>query len=517
MHRGEQGGTRVAFGEARSREEGEQMNLLVASGCAILILAPGLSMADVLGRTEGSITVEIDGPDSLEEEAPPDRIDIERHESGVLLVFRNVEAREACVEGSFTAWRPSPMRPENGTWTCERRLKKGTYRFRVLYRIPGDDRWFEEPPPGEDAPVGSRWLYTLEVEDREISWYEEEAKGHAVDGGFGATYNRVEGLHLSYALEYERGLRRTARVRWSQAYSFAAERWSWEAKTSLPAGVLSGLFFEAEGFDHLRVPTAWTVSETENFAAALLLNEDFFDYVWSRGWFTRLVYDRGSHLLSGGYGEVEDEPIAKNTEWSLFGRGKEFRENLFAAPPGVEGKNHRVEGRYEYDNRNYGDTPTLGWLLGLQADYAGWELGGDHDYWRGIAEIRRYQKLMPGLQLDFRALGGTSRGDVPLQELFRIGGVGTMRAHRLKELAGTRLFLANVESRIAVWNELHIAFFADLGDAWRTEERREFDLESDMGFGLMNKEGDLRIDFARRLDRGADADLVVTARLARMF
>ncbi|MFH1679792.1 MAG: BamA/TamA family outer membrane protein [Candidatus Eisenbacteria bacterium] len=259
------------------------------------------------------------------------------------------------------------------------------------------------------------------------------------------------------------------------------------------------------------------MTPSENFASALLIKEDFFDYVWSKGWGARLVLDRGSHTLSGGYGASEDEPIGKNTDWSLFGRGKEFRENLFAEPDGIGGLSRRIEGRYAYDSRNYQKGPSLGWLVELQGDYAGWEIGGDHDYWRGIAEVRRYQKLAPRLHFDFRLLGGAVRGSPPPQELFRAGGIGTLRAHRLKELVGERLFLANIEYRVSVWGDLQCVFFTDIGDAWRHAEREKFDLESDMGIGLQNEEGDIRVDFARRIDRGADDDIVVSLRLDRMF
>ncbi|MBM3321737.1 MAG: BamA/TamA family outer membrane protein [Candidatus Eisenbacteria bacterium] len=458
--------------------------------------------------------------DVLEEERERPRfwpVEIERHEDGVFVRLRQVDAREATIEGTFTGWDPDPMRPEEGGWSYHHRMKRGTHRFRIRYRLEGEERWFEEPPSREERTGPTARLYAIEVGDRGVSWSIEEAEERAVKPGFGAAYNRVDGFRLSYAIDFEHGLRHPARLGWSQAYSFAAERWSWEAKGAVPLRLLPGLRLEASGFDRIRVPTAWTVTESENFAAALLIKEDFFDFVWTKGWSARLVLDAGNHSLSGGYAATEDEPIAKNTDWSLFGRGKTFRENLFAEPDGIAGTNRRIEGRYAYDSRNYAKGPSLGWLVDLQGDYAGWELGGNHDYWRGIAEIRRFQKLAPRLHFDFRLLGGAIRGNPPPQELFRIGGIGTLRAHRFKELVGERLFLANIEYRASVWSSLQTVFFADLGDAWRSGERETFDLESDMGIGLQNERGDVRVDFARRIDRGADEDIVVSLRLNRMF
>jgi hypothetical protein len=476
---------------------------------ASLLFAASLSQAEV----ESHPSISTPGP---EEETRPCRVDIERHEDGVLIRFYGAEAGEACVEGSFTEWRRRPMRSEDGAWVFRKRLRNGDHRFRVLYRLEGGETWLAEPARQEE-PAEEPTFYAIEIDDRGFSWSLEDVGANALDAGLGATYNRVEGLRLTGSLGFEKPLRESFRVGWSQSYSIAAERWSWEATASAPLRVVPGIRIEANGSNGIRVPTAWTVTPSENFAAAILLHEDFFDYVWSRGWGARLASELGDHFLSAGYAVLEDEPATKETDWSLFGRGKDFRENLFGPDADVEGTSRRIEGRYRYDTRDYGNEPTHGWLAELQGDYSGWELGGDRDFWRGIAEIRRYQKLSPKLHADLRVLGGRIRGNAPDQELFRIGGVGTLRAHRLKELAGTRVFLANLEYRAAVWRDLECVFFADVGDAWRGEERESFDLESDMGIGLQDEDGDIRVDFARRLDRGASDDLVVTMRLARTF
>ena len=76
-------------------------------------------------------------------------------------------------------------------------------------------------------------------------------------------------------------------------------------------------------------------------------------------------------------------------------------------------------------------------------------------------------------------MGGSIEGTPPLQERFYLGGIGTLRAHDFKELVGNRFFLANIEYRASVMEDLQVVFFTDMGDAWDTPERRDFDLESD--------------------------------------
>lgn len=445
------------------------------------------------------------------------RVEIDRLESGVFIRFHEPDARDVVIEGTFTGWAPRPMHREEEDWVYTDRLPNGEHRFRIRYRLGEDEHWFEEPARGYRLSTETRSRYVLEVDDREIAWYVDEEEETSTSAGLGANYNRVEGLRLSYRLGLEHGLERRARLAWSQAYSFAVERWSWDATLRVPLVPVPGLAFEAEGFDQVRIPMQWTVTPNENLAAALLIREDFYDYVWSRGFDLRLVQTYGAHTLTATYGERTDAPLVKETEWSLFGGDKKFRENLFAETAGVAGETRRIEGRYVYDDRNYKDSPTMGWYAELHGDYAGWELGGDYDYWKGVADFRRFQKLSSRMHLDLRVMGGAIQATAPRQEMFFLGGVGTLRAHDLKELVGNRFFLANIEYRAAVWGDFQCAFFADLGDAWDTPERRDFDLESDMGIGILDDDGDIRVDLARRVGVGVDEDLVVTLRLARMF
>ncbi|MBN1824945.1 MAG: BamA/TamA family outer membrane protein [Candidatus Eisenbacteria bacterium] len=447
-------------------------------------------------------------------------IAVDRIEEGILFRFFQDGAEEVVIEGSFNDWnaRRGRMRREGSAWTYETLLPRGTYQFRVLYRLEGDDHWFLEPER-EQRLTGIRHnLFTLEVSDREAYWYIEEVAQNAVTFGGGARYNRVEGANLSYTLGLRRGVFHQADLQWTQGYSFAIERWTWETGLRLPVPIgVPGLSFGASGYDRIQIPEQWTVSSRENLAAALLVREDFYDYVWGRGWTVFLEERFGNHVLSGGYRENETEPVSKQTDWSLFGGAKKFRENLFSDSAGTAGLACRIEGRYAYDSRNYQDEPTKGSLLRLSGDYSGWELDGDFDYWRGVLDLRHYHKLSPMLRVDFRIMGGAIQGTAPLQERFYLGGVGTMRAHAFKELVGNRFLLANVEYRAPIFADLECVFFADLGDAWRTPERETFDLESDMGVGVQNDDGDVRVDFARRLNEGADEEIVVTFRFARTF
>ncbi|MFH1679791.1 MAG: hypothetical protein ABIH26_04005 [Candidatus Eisenbacteria bacterium] len=153
-------------------------------------------------------------------------VQIERHEDGVFIRLRQSDAVEAYIEGTFTGWHRRAMRPEDGIWSFHKRLKRGIHHFRIDYRLEGDEHWFAEPPRDEDRERKGPRLYTLDVGDRGVSWYLENVEEQTVGGSFGAAYNRVEGFRLSFAIDFEHGIRHRARLGWSQAYSTAAERWS---------------------------------------------------------------------------------------------------------------------------------------------------------------------------------------------------------------------------------------------------------------------------------------------------
>lgn len=443
-------------------------------------------------------------------------IHVDRMEDGLFFRFYQEAAEEVYIEGTWNGWdsERGKMTRDVDCWVYETRLPKGNYHFRIRYRLEGDEEWFDEPEPEERLTGIRHNLYTLEVSDREAYWFIEEASEDALTGKARASYNRVEGASVRGTIGFEHGTYRTTSFEWSQSYSFAIERWSWAARYEVP---FPGARLSLTGYDRCRAITDWTVSKQENTLAALFLTEDFYDFVWSRGWSAHMEQSYDRHLFRAGFRRDETEPVSKNTEWSLFGGNKVFRENLFSDTAGVAGKCNLIEGRYTFDTRNYEKQPTKGSLFRLSGDYSGWELGGDYDYWRGLLDARHYHKLASDFQFNFRIMGGAIQGTSPAQEMFHLGGVGTMRAHAFRTIVGNRFFLTNMECRVDVIGDMQCAFFADIGDAWDTPERMECDLEADMGIGIQNRDGDIRVDFARNLNKSAEDDLVVTFRLQNTF
>ena len=109
--------------------------------------------------------------------------------------------------------------------------------------------------------------------------------------------------------------------------------------------------------------------------------------------------------------------------------------------------------------------------------------------------------------------GGLVNGELPVQERFYLGGLGTIRAQEFGSLVGNRAFLVNVEYAFNVFGQIQAVLFQDFGAAW-TAPLRIGDTQPrfDAGLGLQNRSGRFRINLARDL-RARRAPLVATVRL----
>jgi outer membrane protein assembly factor BamA len=90
-----------------------------------------------------------------------------------------------------------------------------------------------------------------------------------------------------------------------------------------------------------------------------------------------------------------------------------------------------------------------------------------------------------------------------------------MRATQFKSLAGDRMLLANAEFRVEIFRDFQAAVFADIGDAWNSQET-DADIHTDAGIGFQDSESSFRVNLAKKMDRDDD-EIFVSARIRRMF
>jgi hemolysin activation/secretion protein len=117
-------------------------------------------------------------------------------------------------------------------------------------------------------------------------------------------------------------------------------------------------------------------------------------------------------------------------------------------------------------------------------------MGGDFDFTRFIGRVRGRRELGDRFALDGRAIVGLGGGDLPVQKLFNLGGLNTLRGYDRKRIQGRRMALVQLEGALypgRLWPAL-IGFW-DGGGAWGGEPTAEgtrfpAGWKDDFGFGL---------------------------------
>ncbi len=363
------------------------------------------------------------------------------------------------------------------------------------------------------------------------------------DEPFMFRYNRVEGLFLGLKLEKDdwRGRGQSWFDLYGHAgYGFARKRACYQIGLERNFFGKYGPIIGAEAHDVVHSEDEWIIPTFENSLAALFLREDFQDYFRRAGYSAYISHDLSEYLtLTAEYRQDHHYDLKRKTQWSIFGGDKKFREN----PLIDEIEFRSVAATAILDTRNDYKYPNQGWLINITGEFAGKDFKNPTvDFNRYIVDIRRYQPITSGENLDFRVRAGSSFGHLPRQLQFDIGGLSTIRGYNYKEFANdssnqtNRLLLGNIEYRIfgrrSPFNRMlggsdfSLILFADAGMVWSVADtvkaQQGFDhldwddLYTAVGFGIGNREGNVRLDFAKRMDRKGEP-LVVTFRINRPF
>lgn len=346
-------------------------------------------------------------------------------------------------------------------------------------------------------------------------------------------YNRVDGLYLGGLLPRKYYGVANAGMFGSGGYGFKAKRWQYEAGAELYYGRRFRTILGAEIHDRTDSEDEWIIPHDENTAAALLLKEDFQDYYRRKGFSLYGRQNFGEDIKwTAGYRRDDLLSLENRAVWSLFGGKKKFREN----PAIAEGKLVSYFSEFNWDGRDHRRAPRRGWFVQLLTEFSRPGFDSDYDFDRIILDARRYIPIGYGKNLDLRLRTGSSRGELPPQFLFDLGGLSSLPGYRLKEFTGNRMLLANLEYRmnagrsrlhdLPIVSEFNLILFVDSGMTWFADGNSSltgaFDylawnrLKTDVGVAVTDNDGRVRLNFAKRTDRGYD-DLVVTFRLNRNF
>ena len=148
-----------------------------------------------------------------------------------------------------------------------------------------------------------------------------------------------------------------------------------------------------------------------------------------------------------------------------------------------------------FDSRDSISNPSEGTRYSLNAELAG--LGGDFSFNKYTAELRHYWKVGKSQVVAARGTLGFASGQIPDAQLFKVGGIDTLRGYRDDQFKGNRLFASTVEYRFPVAKRVQAAFFADAGDAWQSDSSNfVFNFGYGMGVSVVTPFGPIRIDYA---------------------
>ncbi|MBI5206585.1 MAG: outer membrane protein assembly factor BamA, partial [Candidatus Firestonebacteria bacterium] len=203
--------------------------------------------------------------------------------------------------------------------------------------------------------------------------------------------------------------------------------------------------------------------------------------------------------------------LSENLRFSLqynYENGEYFTVSSYPLPSDVIlGKNatRSLTYTFVYDSRDNVFNPSTGAKYRLMWEGAGGFLGGDNNYNKVIGDSFWYQKtfskfiLMLHMQMGIIDPYGSS-DDVPPIEKFSIGGGSTVRGYGERDIADRkrREFIANLEHKYPIEENINFVTFIDTGNAWdQTNEIQLKDLKSGVGIGFHMETpiGPIRFDY----------------------
>lgn len=325
------------------------------------------------------------------------------------------------------------------------------------------------------------------------------------------TYNRVEGLpiyfgptmhneygDLSLKLDLLGVIRTADNLKFDNSRP-GADNFGHKVRAEIRLGPIG---IGATSYDVIESVENWQLTDPEVGLASFFLHRDFRDYYNRHG---------GGAFLSVYAGQRSDLTLSYNGErwaprtaadpWTLFRNSEAWRPN----PAMEDALVHIANATLKIDTRNDREDPSTGWFI--LADYERGFRDGDtltmrgaeqlftansRSYNRAFLDFRRYNRMAPNAQLNFRVVMGGWAGQeaLPLQRRLSVpGGAGTLPGFDFRRPSGIldfgtcndvaspsnpancdRIALGQVEYR----GNLHIDLFG-----WNGDDDWGFDINSD--------------------------------------
>lgn len=330
------------------------------------------------------------------------------------------------------------------------------------------------------------------------------------------SYNRVDGLTLGAGLAFQSEDNFVPRFFADVAYGASSERWKYRLGFDHRMFDYHQLSFGASVYRQTRTADDWICTAGENTVYALLRREDFRDYYQGEGaeLFVEQQINTRHTLRAEYFVEELDSLPAHPRLWALVGGSKDFRSNFSSVPEPLRGSllrgfaSDEAAFKLSYKYQTVVDPEVespQGWWLAFQYEHSSDAIASDFVYDRYSLEARRYQRLSDRLNFNARAIYGKVNGAPPLQRMFYLGGIRTLRGHEIKEYSGSQMALLNLEY---VFNPtrtiLDFAVLFDVGGVG-SGERTLSEAQWRGDFGIAVIVGELfRVELTRRFNGSND-------------
>ena len=326
----------------------------------------------------------------------------------------------------------------------------------------------------------------------------------SLSGGF----NRIDGWRLGPALELskEPDLWTPPRLKLfgELTYGFSNKAWNYTLGTQTAESLLSRWHLTISARIHrLTAVRDQTVlpHNGEQFTMAFLYGGDYRDYYERDGseLSVRWHPENSSYSLRLTALDENHWSLGKTTDWSLFRRDAIKTENTSITP----GHLRSATLRYDF-KRNESGRSLNGLNHAFAVEHGDAGVGSDFDFTRFEADFRKYQPI-GGAALAVRLKVGVSRGALPIQRQFIIGGPGTLRGYDLYEFSGNHMVLYNLEYHFSAESDDPGFLFLDAGHTW--DALRDFalaDVKINVGVGLAianDEDFSFRLTLAQALER----------------
>lgn len=317
---------------------------------------------------------------------------------------------------------------------------------------------------------GSRIVATRDTAPDEDTWWRRWERRRSrnwskLQIASAGAYNRVEGLPIDLGPQIQRvtpwgrvRLDAYAVVRTSGSFGQGESDVGHNIHGEVQLGQRNGLAVGGRLFNVVNGIEDWQLTDLETGLASFLFHRDYRDYYQrhgANGYVTGFLHHGVS--LTGTFGEERWSSREVHDPFTLFRDNAVWRPN----PPVHEGLVHVGGLALKVDTRNDPAHPASGWYM-----MADWERGvgtltppvaafppplpgggggsalPQHvDYGRGFVDVRRYNRVSPDAQLNFRLVTGGWLGgsELPLERRLSVDGPGVMPGYAFREAVPTNV------------------------------------------------------------------------------